>query len=128
MKKKDLEKFKDFLLKKKEQILNGVISKSKQDFHISTDDLADETDLANNVVNQDISFHIINREVAKIHLIDEALLRIQKGEYGLCHECSMPIGAKRLAHQPWATLCIKHAEEKERREHIHRGHRRILPF
>ena len=114
MDKKDLERFKFLLLQKKEQILSGVIFNSKEDLRISSDDLADEADIANNVVNQNISFNIIHRELAKIRLIDQALLRIDQGQYGLCEECYLPIGLKRLSYQPWATLCIAHAEELER--------------
>ena len=114
MDKKDLEKFKFLLIQKKEQILTGVIYNSKEDLRISPDDLADETDIANNVVNQNISFNIINRELAKIRLINQALLRIEQGNYGLCEDCYQPIGFKRLSYQPWASLCITHAEEQER--------------
>ncbi len=109
-----LEHFRNLLLQKKEHILNGVIHNTKGELHISSEDLADETDIANNIVNQNISFNIIHREFAKIRLINEALLRIDQGHYGLCENCNMPIGEKRLNYQPWATLCIDHAEEQER--------------
>ena len=114
MDKKDLDRFKFLLLQKKEQILSGVIYNSKEDLRISSDDLADEADIANSVVSQNISFNIIHRELAKIRLIDQALLRIEQGNYGLCEDCYQTIGLKRLTYQPWATLCITHAEEQER--------------
>ena len=125
---KYLEHFRNLLLQKKKQILNGVIQNSKGELQMSSDDLADETDVANSVVNQNISFHIIHREFAKIRLIDEALLRIDQGYYGLCEYCNIPIGQKRLNYQPWATLCIDHAEEEERAAATRQRGVRLAPF
>ena len=111
---RNLEHFRVLLLQEREQILNGVASTSREDLRISPDDLADETDMANNVVGQTVSFTIIHRAFANVRLIDEALLRIDQGNYGHCEECLGPVGKKRLTHRPWATLCITCAEEQER--------------
>lgn len=111
---KDLETFRKLLLRKKEQIINGTMKGSRESLGVPADNMADETDIANNVVSQNISFNIIHRDLAKIRLIDQALLRIKENRYGLCADCLQPIGAKRLTYQPWASLCIIHAEEEER--------------
>ena len=107
-------KYKEILLKQKALILNGGILTSAEDLHVSTDDLPDEADLANNVINQQITFNIRQREIEKLRAIEDALYRIQEGTYGCCDECDEPINAKRLANQPWTRLCITHAEEQER--------------
>lgn len=39
--------------------------------------------------------------------INEALLKIKKGRYGLCEKCGQPIEPKRLQVAPEAKLCIK---------------------
>jgi DnaK suppressor protein len=114
MNKKTIEKFKENLLQSKTKILNGGILRSNEDLHISSDDLPDEADLANSVINQQVTFNIRQRELSKLRFIDEALHRIDKGTFGCCEECDEAIGAKRLENQPWATLCIEHAEEAER--------------
>ncbi len=114
MDKKSVNKFKETLLQTKTKILNGGILRSNEDLHISSDDLPDEADLANSVINQQVTFNIRQREISKLRWIDEALHRIEKGTYGCCEECEEPIGKKRLENQPWATLCIEHAEEAER--------------
>lgn len=41
-----------------------------------------------------------------IQEIDDALLRIEEGTYGVCEICGEPIGAERLSAIPWARLCI----------------------
>lgn len=114
MSKIDTEKFKTLLLEHKMRIQNGAILTSKDDLHISSDDLADESDIASNVINQHVSMNMRHRELGKLRAINEALYRIENGGFGHCEECDDPIGMKRLENQPWATLCITHAEEFER--------------
>tara|TARA_R110000868_G_scaffold16687_10_gene74205 strand:- start:109 stop:474 length:366 start_codon:yes stop_codon:yes gene_type:complete len=114
MEKVEMEKFKTLLLEHKARIQNGAILTSKDDLHISSDDLADESDIASNVINQHVSMNMRHRELNKLRLINEALYRIDNGGYGCCDECEEQIGMKRLENQPWATLCITHAEEFER--------------
>lgn len=114
--KKKLDHYKELLLKQRQQILNvGLINKS-EDLHVQTDDLSDETDLASSLIQQQLNCTIRDREYAKLRRIDFALDRIQEGTYGHCEECEEEITAKRLENQPWADLCIQHAEEKEREE------------
>jgi DnaK suppressor protein len=44
----------------------------------------------------------------------EALERIDNGEYGICEECGMDIGARRLDVYPTSKMCIACQEEFER--------------
>lgn len=116
MDKKKTEHFKELLLKHRQQILNvGLLNKS-EDLHVSEEDLSDETDLASSLIQQQLNCTIRDREYAKLRRIDMALERIADGTYGHCEECEEEIGMKRLENQPWAELCITHAEEKEREE------------
>jgi DnaK suppressor protein len=114
--KKKLDHFKEMLLKQREQIMNvGLLNKS-DDLHVSEEDLADETDLASSLIQQQLSCAIRDREYVKLRKIDAALDRIAEGTYGHCEECEEEISMKRLENQPWADLCITHAEEREREE------------
>lgn len=114
--KKKLEHFKELLLKQRQQILNvGLLNKS-EDLHVAEEDLSDETDLASSLIQQQLNCTIRDREYAKLRRIDAALDRVAEGTYGHCEECEEEIGMKRLENQPWAELCITHAEEKEREE------------
>jgi DnaK suppressor protein len=114
--KKKLEHFKELLLKQRQQIMNvGLLNKS-DDLHVAQDDLSDETDLASSLIQQQLNCTIRDREYAKLRRIDAALDRIDEGTYGHCEDCDEEIGMKRLENQPWAELCITHAEEKEREE------------
>lgn len=116
MEKKKLDHFKELLLKHRQQILNIGLVNSSQDLHVAEEDLADETDLASSLVQQQLTCTIRDREIIKLRKIDMALDRISEGTYGHCEECEEEISFKRLENQPWAELCITHAEEKEREE------------
>lgn len=116
MDKKKLDHFKELLLKHRQQILNvGLLNKS-DDLHVAEEDLADETDLASSLIQQQLNCAIRDREYAKLRKIDWALERVADGTYGHCEECEEEINMKRLENQPWADLCITHAEEREREE------------
>jgi DnaK suppressor protein len=47
-----------------------------------------------------------DRERKLIRKIDEAMLRLETGDYGYCEICGVEIGIKRLEARPTATLCI----------------------
>lgn len=51
--------------------------------------------------------------------IEEALVRIEKNEYGYCEETGELIGLKRLEARPVTTLCIEAQERHESYEKQH---------
>ncbi len=116
MKQQQLDELKAKLIKMKEEILNGSYLTSNEDLHVVSEDLPDEADLATNVINQQVSFNMRHRELNKLRLIDEALHKMEVGSYGECEECGEHISFKRLTNQPFASLCITHAEEAEREQ------------
>jgi DnaK suppressor protein len=44
--------------------------------------------------------------------IEEALVRIDKGNYGICRDCGEPIAPARLNAIPWTRVCIKCKEKQ----------------
>ncbi|MBA3998856.1 MAG: RNA polymerase-binding protein DksA [Candidatus Accumulibacter sp.] len=73
------------------------------------DRASQETDIAIELRNRD-------RERKLIKKIDEALGRIDSGDYGYCNSCGVDIGIKRLEARPTATLCIDCKTLEEVRE------------
>jgi DnaK suppressor protein len=51
---------------------------------------------------------------------DEALRRIDEGNYGYCEETNEPISLRRLEARPIATLSLEAQERHERMERTHR--------
>ena len=73
-------------------------------------------------IEADRSLELRTRDRARklISKIDEALERIDHGEYGYCEETSEPITLSRLEARPIATLSIEAQERHERMEKTHR--------
>jgi DnaK suppressor protein len=49
-----------------------------------------------------------------LKMVEEALLRVRDGTYGICGVCGKPIDSNRLRAIPYARLCIKCKEREER--------------
>ena len=115
MKKKDLERFAAKLRDEKAKLLNHTEKTKAVDLTISTDELADEVDLASSDLNQSLSLRLRDRELGFLQKIEEALAKIDVGTFGLCEKCEEAIDLKRLEARPVADLCIrcKEAEEME---------------
>ena len=54
-----------------------------------------------------------NRGQLEIDAIDQALVRLENGEYGYCATCGEPISEKRLNALPWARECVECASQRE---------------
>ena len=116
LKKKDLKRFREILIEKKEEILKNAKKTLSDDMTLDTDDLADEMDLASSEYLQSFTFRLRGREKTFLRKIDHALLKIEEGTFGICEECEEPIHAKRLEARPETTLCIRCKEDQERIE------------
>jgi DnaK suppressor protein len=83
----------------------------------------DITDRASIETEVALEFRTRDRQRKLIGKIDEALERIERGEYGYCEETGEPIGIKRLEARPVATLSVEAQERHERLERTHRDER-----
>ncbi len=111
----DYKKFKHQLLKLKKQLLNSSYT---DELKINSDELSDDADYASNMLNAQLAFSLQERDLYKLRLVEKSLHKIDEGTYGECEDCGEKISHKRLEKQPWAQLCLEHAEEHE--EHSRR--------
>jgi DnaK suppressor protein len=116
MKQKDLEKFKNILVDKKQKILGNAVSTLSDDMTLDVADLPDEMDLASSEYLQSFQFRLRGRERTFLSKIDKAIAKIEEGEFGVCEECGESISPKRLEARPETTMCIKCKEEQEQEE------------
>lgn len=66
----------------------------------------DPTDRASMESNRNSMLRIRDRERKLIFKIQEALQRLENGDYGVCEECGEDIAIDRLKARPVTTLCI----------------------
>ncbi|MBL6718156.1 MAG: RNA polymerase-binding protein DksA [Pseudomonadales bacterium] len=113
-----LEFFKKHLLELKRETISHIDEARQRlaDANRETDEL----DRALTEEENRLRLRIADRESKLLPKIDEALKRIEEGEYGWCEETGEPIGIERLLLRPTATLC---AEAKARQERLERNYR-----
>ncbi len=76
----------------------------------------DQIDRASLESDKALELRTRDRARKLISKIDEALKRIEDGNYGYCEETGDPIGLERLEVRPVATLSIEAQERHERME------------
>jgi len=64
-------------------------------------------DQASSERDRELGLLLGDREREKVHSIDEAILRIDEGEYGICEECEEDIPLGRLKAMPFTRHCVK---------------------
>lgn len=72
-------------------------------------------DIGSDNFEQEFSLTLMQSEEETLEAIEAALERIEDGSYGLCEECNVRIPKTRLNAIPYATLCVRCAEQLERR-------------
>ena len=91
-------------------------------------DMADQA-AGNNEVH--IQLRLKQTDAKILQAIDEALMRIEKGTFGVCRDCGEPIAEARLNAIPWTRVCItcKEKQKNSRRERTGPGRPgpRLLP-
>ncbi len=113
---RDLEKIKRLLIEEKQRILSKL-AKNKEEEKNNRDRQAvgDEVDQAVALEEEKLRSTLSSLEIQKLRSIDSALRRIEEGTYGYCQECGEPIEEGRLMAKPFAVLCVRCKEEKERK-------------
>ena len=66
-------------------------------------------------IQEDLEFALIQMKSETLNKIDDAIVRLEQGDYGYCFECGEEIGEKRLRALPFAVRC---KDCEERRENI----------
>jgi len=110
------EFFRARLRSMREQLLEGT-EQLRTDLQQSSQ-AADEVDRASEEENRQLELRIHERQSRLLRKIDEALHRIETGEYGFCEESGHPIGLPRLLVRPTATLSVDAKERMEATEHL----------
>ena len=105
MDKEHLERFRSQLLQKRDEIL-AEAGKTLSEMTDQTTNIPDPNDRATIESGRSFELRIRDRERKLLVKIDEAIGRIDEGEYGICDGCGEDIGIKRLEARPVTTFCI----------------------
>lgn len=115
---KDLEHYRQLLLQKRAEII-GDVESLQVDTKNNGGNLSHMpvhmADIGSDHYEQEFTLGLVESERKLLREIDDALIRIQKGIYGVCLERGVPIGRARLDAKPWAKYCIEVVREMEKR-------------
>ena len=105
--------YREMLLEKRAEVMSGL--------GIKFDTLAKmgrvaEDDQAQFLNDETVSLHLNILDYTQLRLIEEALDRLDSGDYGICLSCDEPIPPKRLHAVSWARYCVRCQEAGAERE------------
>ena len=105
MNKKQQEHFRAALNAWKKE-LEDEIMRTVQQMRDVPENPPDPNDRASQETDMSLELRSRDRERKLIKKIDEAIERIDTGDYGYCEVCGVEIGVERLEARPTADLCI----------------------
>jgi DnaK suppressor protein len=114
MDKRRLKTFRDRLLDRREGLVGQVQEAELYSRERDSEATQDPADMAANAYTKELLFSMSANDRGLLELIDEALGRIEVGEYGECIHCGEPLQEKRLEAVPWARHCLRCQDLQER--------------
>lgn len=107
-----MEEIKSMLIKEKKDLIEEIL-KNRDQIAVGHE-IGDAIDSSVEEQERKLAMVLQDRERDKLEMIEEALLRIDDDDYGICEECSEPISKKRLMIVPFTKLCISCQQDEER--------------
>ena len=105
------EHFKSLLLKLQASLADTVQSAEKAGETVELDQArVGRLSRMDAMQAQQMALETERRNRARLLLVQQALRRIERGDYGDCLECGEPIDPRRLEADPTATRCIACSE------------------
>jgi DnaK suppressor protein len=120
MRKAFLKKMRTTLTRQKQQILQQLDEEIREGKENELDEGMDTYDLASEERDREISLILGDRDRDKLQAIEDALDRIEEGEYGLCEQCEEEIAQARLEALPFTRLCVACQEQLEKKARFQR--------
>lgn len=102
------ERFRERLLEERAQLLADVQQKVQG---LSAAERVSEDEQAQRFHDDFVHLRLSTMDVERLRLVNEALDRIQTGDYGVCLNCEQPIPLRRLQVVPWTRYCVQCQEE-----------------
>jgi DnaK suppressor protein len=101
---RECDDYRRMLLAKRKEVMTGLGSKFDS---LAAMGRVAEDDQAQVSHDEFISLHLNSLDHLQLRLVEEALNRLDSGDYGICLCCEEPIAPKRLRAISWARYCLK---------------------
>lgn len=118
----ELETFRDLLTDERNKILAKARRAMEEgNIQIDKNEMMDEVDQASAMVEQNLTFRLLDRDRKLLSEIDHAINKLDSGDYGYCEGTGEPIPKRRLELRPWCRHSVKYKEKLERMKKSGRG-------
>ncbi len=114
MDKRKVKVFRDKLLTRREGLVGQVQQAELYSRERDAEATQDPADMAANAYTKELLVSMSDNDRQLLNLIDEALERIEDGEYGKCVRCGEALPERRLEAVPWARHCVRCQDLQER--------------
>jgi len=120
--KDELEAFRGLLMTERSKILEKARKTMEEgNIQIDKNEMFDEVDQAAAMIDQNLTFRLLDRDRKLLFEIDHALAKIDTGDFGYCEGTGEPIPKRRLELRPWCRHSVKYKERLERMKKSGRG-------
>jgi len=113
MRKRERDKFRTLLMQIRKDITREIQQDVQEGREGEAGDGRDTYDIASDERDREINLLLGDRDRKKLEQVDDALQRLDAGEYGECEECGGEIAAGRLEAMPFSRLCVTCQSEFE---------------
>ena len=100
----ELDLYKQLLVAKRNELLPGKLT-TLFNAGMPEGRPGDFTDRANEEARIALEAHLRQSDSYLLRAIEEALIRIEHGTFGVCQACQRPIAEARLKAVPWTRRC-----------------------
>ena len=105
--KSQIDELKVILLERRDNILSNINNSRLNIDQLKDQDIKHDLDYAELVSDSFTEGMIANHQLEEYKQIEEALVKISKGTYGICDMCSIVIPLGRLKAKPFAKFCTE---------------------
>ena len=115
------------LSERRRELQDDVRGRVRQGRADRRDEGRDDLEVSDADIQDDIEFALIQMKSETLNKVNDALSRLEQGNYGNCYDCGEEIAEKRLRALPFAVRCKdceaarETAEQRERQLTTRRG-------
>jgi DnaK suppressor protein len=81
---------------------------------LTIENSADPLDVTVIATDRDVLVQQMNISARMLAEVRKALDSLESGKYGYCEDCDEPISSRRLDAIPWARVCVKCQQDRDR--------------
>ena len=107
---------KRMLSERRREMQNDVQGRLREALSSRSKEVSDDLEHADADIQGDIEFALLQQRAEALARIEEALVRLDAGNYGFCFGCEHEISERRLRAMPFAVRCQACEERREQEQ------------